>query len=429
MPGVPKDFAEHKLHVRADAKPVKQPLRRLSEEKRRIVGEEIARLLAAGFIMEVFFPEWLANPVLVLKKNNKWRMCIDYTSLNKACPKDPFALPRIDQVIDSTAGCELLSFLDAYSGYHQIKLDPADRLKNAFITPFGAFCYLTMTFGLRNAGATFQRCMQKCLLKQLGRNAHVYVDDIVVKTEKRGTLLEDLKETFANLRRFQIKLNPEKCVFGVPAGAHVYVDDIVVKTEKRGTLLEDLKETFANLRRFQIKLNPEKCVFGVPAGQLLGFLVSERGIECNPVKIKAIERMEIPTKLRDVQKFTGCLASLNRFISRLGEKALPLYRLMKKSTHFEWNDQADQAFHELKKMLTTPPVLAAQTEKEPMLLYIAATSQVVSESGIECNPVKIKAIERMEIPTKLRDVQKFTGCLASLNRFISRLGEKALPLY
>ena len=116
MPGVPKDFAEHKLHVRADAKPVKQPLHRLSEEKRRIVGEEIARLLAAGFIMEVFFPEWLANPVLVLKKNNKWRMCIDYTSLNKTCPKDPFALPRIDQVIHSTTGCELLSFLDAYSG-------------------------------------------------------------------------------------------------------------------------------------------------------------------------------------------------------------------------------------------------------------------------------------------------------------------------
>ena len=89
MPGVPKDFAEHKLHVRADAKPVKKPLRRLTDDKKRIVGEEIARLLAAGFIMEVFFLEWLANPVLVLKKNNKWRMCIDYTSLNKACPKIP----------------------------------------------------------------------------------------------------------------------------------------------------------------------------------------------------------------------------------------------------------------------------------------------------------------------------------------------------
>jgi hypothetical protein len=219
MPGVSRKFVEHKLHVRTNAKPVKQPLRRLSEEKRRIVGEEIARLLAAGFIMEVFYPDWLANPVLILKKNNKWRMCIDYTSLNKACPKDPFALPWIDQVINSTAGCELLSFLDAYSGYHQIKLDPVDQLKTAFITPFGVFCYITMTFGLRNAGATFQHCMQKCLLKQLGRNTHVYVDDIVVKTEKCGTLLEDLKETFANLRRFQIKLNPSAGRDPVPAAS------------------------------------------------------------------------------------------------------------------------------------------------------------------------------------------------------------------
>src|SRR3954467_12512119 len=330
MPGVPTEFAEHKLHVQSDVKPIRQPLRRLSEEKRRVVGEEIARLLAAGFIMEVFLSKWLANPVLVLKKNKQWRMCIDYTSLNKACPKDPFALPRIDQVIDSTAGCELLSFLDAYSGYHQIKLNPADRLKTSFITPFGAFCYLTMTFGLRNTVATFQRCMQKCLLEQLGRNAHVYVDDVVVKTEKRGTLLEDLKETFENLRRFQIKLNPEK------------------------------------------------CVFGVPASQLLGFLVSERGIECNPVKIKAIERMEVPGRLLDVQKLTGCLASISRFISRLGEKALPLYQLMKKTNFFEWNHKADEAFQQLKKMLVTPPVLAALTPKEPMLLYIAATSRVVN---------------------------------------------------
>jgi hypothetical protein len=105
MPGVPRELAEHSLNVRPDAKPVKQPLRYFAEEKRKAIGEEIARLLAAGFIMEVFYPDWLANPVLVLKKNNTWRMCIDYTSLNKACPKDPFALPRIDQVIDSTATC------------------------------------------------------------------------------------------------------------------------------------------------------------------------------------------------------------------------------------------------------------------------------------------------------------------------------------
>jgi hypothetical protein len=129
MPGVPRELAEHSLNVRSDAKLVKQPLRCFAEEKRKAIGEEIAQLQAAGFIMEVFYPDWLANPVLVLKKNNTWHMCIDYTSLNKGCPKDPFALPRIDQVIGSTAGCDLLSFLDAYSGYHQIPLYQPDQIK------------------------------------------------------------------------------------------------------------------------------------------------------------------------------------------------------------------------------------------------------------------------------------------------------------
>jgi hypothetical protein len=155
MPGVLRELAEHSLHVWPDAKPVKQSLRPFAEEKRKAIGEEIGRLLAAVFIMEVFYPEWLANPVLVLKKNNTRRMCIDYTSLNKACPKDPFALPRIEQVIDSTAGCNLLSFLDAYSGYHQIPMYQPDQIKTSFITLYGAYCYVTMPFGLKNTGATY----------------------------------------------------------------------------------------------------------------------------------------------------------------------------------------------------------------------------------------------------------------------------------
>ena len=182
MPGVPRELAEHKLNVKEGSRPVKQPLRRFADERRRAIGEEIARLLAAGFIIKVFHPEWLANPVLVAKKNGDWRVCIDFTSLNKACPKDPFALPRIDQVIDSTAGCELLCFLDAYSGYHQIKMAPEDQEKTSFITPYGAFCYVVMPFGLKNAGATYQRCIQNCLRSQIGRNVHAYVDDIVIKS-------------------------------------------------------------------------------------------------------------------------------------------------------------------------------------------------------------------------------------------------------
>jgi hypothetical protein len=128
MPGIPWDVAEHSLDIRAGARPVKQPLRRFDEEKRRAIGEEIHKLMVAGFIKEVFHPEWLANPMLVKKKGGKWRMCVDYTSLNKACPKVPYPLPRIDQIMDSTAGSETLSFLDAYSGYHQIKMKESDQL-------------------------------------------------------------------------------------------------------------------------------------------------------------------------------------------------------------------------------------------------------------------------------------------------------------
>ena len=122
MPGVPGELAEHHLNVDPKMKPVRQYLCRFNEERRKAIAEEVARLLAARFIIEVFHPEWLANPVLVLKKNGTWRMCVDYTDLNKACPKDPFSLPHIDQIIDSTPGCECLCFLDAYSGYHQIKM-------------------------------------------------------------------------------------------------------------------------------------------------------------------------------------------------------------------------------------------------------------------------------------------------------------------
>lgn len=153
-----------------------------------------------------------------------------------------------------------------------------------------------MPFGLRNAGATYQRCMQKCLHDQLGKNVQVYVDNVVIKTKESATLLDDIRETFANLRRFRMRLNPAK------------------------------------------------CTFGVPVGKLLGFLASSRGIETNHVKIAAIERMKLPKCLKDVQKFIGCLGSLSRFVSRLGEKAMPLYQLMKKTDKFVWTPQANLVF-------------------------------------------------------------------------------------
>lgn len=331
MPGVPRELAEHSLNVFKGAKPVKQAIRRFGPEKRRAIGKEINRLTAANFIREVKHTDWSANPVLVPKKDsNEMRMCIDYTGLNKCCPKDPFPLPRIDQVIDATAGSELLCFLDAYSGYHQIKMRESDQLKTSFITPYGTYCYITMPFGLKNAGSTYQRCMQKCLNEQIGRNVHVYVDDIAVMTKKAADLIDDLSETFANLRRFNIKLNPKK------------------------------------------------CIFGVQSGKLLGFIVSHRGIEVNPEKIKAILNISRPTCLKDVQRLAGSAAAVSRFISRLGEKAMPLYRLLKKTDKFVWTAEADAALALLKEALTTAPILATPQVREPMLLYVAATNLVIS---------------------------------------------------
>jgi hypothetical protein len=156
MKGILREVAEHKLNMKSGLKPVKQRLHRFNDDKCMVIGEEILKLLSAGFIREVYHPVWLANLVLIKKKNKKWRMCVDYTSLNKACPKDPFPLPRIDQVVHSTAGCETLCFLDAYSRYHQIAMCIVDQLVTLFITPFGMYCYQMMPFGLKNAGATFQ---------------------------------------------------------------------------------------------------------------------------------------------------------------------------------------------------------------------------------------------------------------------------------
>lgn len=158
----------------------------------------------------------------------------------------------------------------------------------------------------------------------------------------------------------------------------MYVDDIVVKTKVGATLIDDLRETFASLNKYRIKLNPKKCVFGVLSGQLLGYLVSARGIEANPDKIKAILAMKEPTNVRGVLQLAGRVAALSRFVGRMGEKALPFYQQLKKSEKFEWTPEASKAFADLKHTLANPPVLTAPHEHEPMFLYIAATKQVVS---------------------------------------------------
>ena len=210
----------------------------------------------------------------------------------------------------------------------------SDQLATSFITPFGMYCYVTMPFGLRNAGATYQRCMLHMFGKHIGSTVEAYIDDIVIKSKKRGDLIQYLKIAFSCL-----------C---------------------------------AN----KIKLNPEKCVFGVPRGMLLGYIVSQRGIEANPEKVSAITRMGAIRDVKRVQKVMGCLAALSCFISKLGEKALPLYRLLKKAERFSWTPEAEEALENLKKMLTSAPVLVPPQPAEPLLLYAVSTTQVVSAAVV-----------------------------------------------
>jgi hypothetical protein len=257
-------------------------------------------------------------------------MCIDYTSLNKACSKYPFPLPRIDQIMDSTSGCDLLCFLDAYSSFHQIPMFRKYVENTTFITVDGLFCYVSMPYGLKNALPTFVRAMHKTF----------------------GDLIRDLVE--------------------------VYVNDIIVKVKSSASQLDNLILVFDRLRLTRTKLNRDKCAFGVTAGKLLGFLVLCRGIEANPEKIRTIEAMRPPARIKDVQKLAGCLAALSRFISRLAERALPFFKLLRKSGPFVWTNDTEEAFQELKRYLTSPPVMVAPEPSEPLLLYVAATSEAVS---------------------------------------------------
>ena len=178
----------------------------------------MGNLLRAGFIKEVKYPEWLANVVVVPKKGGKWRVCIDYIDLNEAFLKDSFPLLHIDKIVNSIAGHGILSFLDAFSRYHQILMHPPDAEKTTYITPHELYCYNVMPFGLKNARATYQILVTEIFLLLLGNTMEAYINDILMKSRERFDHIQHLHETFELLRRYDMKLNPLKYAFGVGSG-------------------------------------------------------------------------------------------------------------------------------------------------------------------------------------------------------------------
>ncbi|RVW18916.1 Retrovirus-related Pol polyprotein from transposon 17.6 [Vitis vinifera] len=282
MPGLDPSIVQHHLPTLPHARPVKQKLRRLHPRWSLQVKEEIQKQLSVGFISVVEYPEWLANVVPVPKKDGKVR------------------------------------------GYNQIFDGSRGYGEDNLITEWGTYCYRVMPFGLKNAGATYQRAATTLFHDMMHRDVEVYVDDMIVKSRGRADHLDALE-------RF-----------------------------------------FERIRKFRLRLNPKKCTFGVTSGKLLGHIVSERGIEVDPDKIKAILDMPAPKTEKEIRGFLGRLQYISRFIARLTDICEPIFRLLRKNQPTVWNDDCQFAFENIKEYLLSPPVLVPLTPGRPLLLYLSS---------------------------------------------------------
>ncbi|GFY89059.1 hypothetical protein Acr_06g0009990 [Actinidia rufa] len=261
---------------------IKGDQKKFAPECLKVIEDEVNKLIRANVVREVHYPDWLANVVVAPQKGGKWRVCVDFTDLNKACPKDSFSLPKIDLIVDATSKHELLKR--------------------------GLYCYKVMPFELKNAGATYQRLVNKMFKKQIGKTMEVYIDDMLVKSLRSSDHI-----------------------------AH-------------------LKEAFSIMRRHRMMLNPSKCIFGVSSGKFLGFLVTKRGIE----------------------QLTGRVAALNRFVSKSADKCLPFFKILRKSQIFQWNEESENAFQQLKEYLGSPPLLTVPTTGEDLYVYLSISPTAVS---------------------------------------------------
>jgi hypothetical protein len=217
MPRINLELVVYSLNVELDTRPVVQPMRTFYLEVEAQITQEVKKLLSTGFIKPIQHPWWLSNIVPVKKKNGQIQCCVDFRNLNKVCPKDEFPLPNMDLLIDSAAGHAMFSFMDGFNGYNQIFMSPKDAEKTAFCTPIGNFYYTIKPFGLKNAGATYQRTMTAMFHDMMHHEIEDYVDDIVVKSKTREDHFGILKKVFKRCQLYKLKMNPFKCAFGVSA--------------------------------------------------------------------------------------------------------------------------------------------------------------------------------------------------------------------
>ncbi|MCG7878904.1 MAG: RNA-directed DNA polymerase, partial [Candidatus Thiodiazotropha endolucinida] len=302
------DVVKHEINT-GTAKPIKERLRRLPHYAVNEVDKQVDDMLERGIIEPSNSP-WAAGVVLVRKKDNTLRFCVDYRNLNSVTVKDAYPLPKIDETLDTLSGASWFSTLDLRSGYWQVGLEPKDKEKSAFITRRGLFQFRVLPFGLCNAPATFERLMETVLAGLQWDICLIYIDDVIVYGK---TFEEALKNLETVLERLQV------------AG---------------------------------LKLKAQKCKLFSKSVSFLGHIISDRGIETDPEKILAVQEWPIPINITEVRSYLGLCSYYRRFIPKFAEIAKPLHRLTEKGQKFVWSNECQHAFETLKKHLTESPVLA-----------------------------------------------------------------------
>jgi hypothetical protein len=328
IPGIDPKIVEHEITMYPDAKPVQQKIRPINPRKETTIKSEVEKFLKAGFIYPIHLTQWVSNPVSVDKKQGMIHVCTDFCDLNKACPKNNYLAPVIDHIIDECTSCEAFSFMDGFSGYNQIQIKPEDQHKMTFICPWGTFAYRKMTFGLKNAGATFQWAMYFA---------------------------------FHNLKHI----------------VQAYLDDSASRSCKRKDHPTHLRLIFERCHYFRIHLNPNKCIFCVMSGHLLGFIVSTTGIMVDPLKVEEIIQFPPPCTILQLQNLQGKVNFLRRFIANYAEITKVFMHLLKKYVPFFWDKDAQHAFDALKHALTTMPLLRPPNYNKDFLLYLVATESTI----------------------------------------------------
>ena len=372
MPGLDRSIVEHRLPLKKGFRPFQQRARQMKAEVLEEVKKEVEKMLDAGFIRPCRYAEWISSVVPVQKKDGRWRVCVDFRDLNRATPKDEYPMPVAEKLINAAACHKMMSFMDGNAGYNQIFMAPEDVNKTAFRVPgaVGLFEYLVMTFGLKNAGATYQRAMNYIFHDLIGKLVEIYIDDVVVKSKS--------------------------------ATGH----------------LEDLRRVLGRTRRFGLKMNPKKCAFGVSAGQFLGFLVHERGIEIGLKSQEAVKTMKPPTTKKELQKLIGKINFVRRFISNLSGRIEPFMGLVKikSDDEFRWGAEQQQAFDEIKEYLSKPPVLVPPQQDRPFYVYLSVGDTSIASVLVQKHDGQERVVfylsrRMLDAETRYPEIEKLCLCL------------------